>query len=85
MFRGPSWGNHSCVPLRFQRSEDHRKPRRARGDHLFRRLFPADPASAPERTSALPAGGDRTLGHLPLPFAVASSWGGRDRRPDHPV
>jgi hypothetical protein len=36
------------------------------------------------RSSALPAGGDRTFGHLPLPRAVAGSWGGRDRRPDHP-
>ena len=33
---------------------------------------------------ALPAGGDRTFGHLPHPPAVAGSWGGRDRRPDHP-
>ena len=31
-----------------------------------------------------PAGGDRTFGHLPRPRAVAGSWGGRDRRPDHP-
>jgi hypothetical protein len=54
-------------------------------DRLFRRLFPAGPASTPERASALPAGGDRTFGHPPHPPAVAGSWGGRDRRPDHPV
>ena len=71
MFHGPSWGNHSCVPLCLSRSEDPSKPRRARGDHLFRRLYPAGPASAPERTSTLPAGGDRTFGHLPHLLAVA--------------
>lgn len=41
---------------------------------------------APARTRKLfplPAGGDRTFGHLPHPPAVAGSWGGRDRRPDH--
>ena len=55
--------------------EGVRKPRRAREDRLFRRLFPA----GPKRTEALPipAGGDRTFGHLP-------PEGGRDRRPDHP-
>jgi len=36
------------------------------------------------RALASPAGGDRTFGHLPLPPAVAGSWRGRDRRPDHP-
>jgi hypothetical protein len=83
MFRGPSWVDHSCVPLRSP-------PRKASNrvaleeDRLFRRLFPADPASAPEGVSALPAGGDRTFGRLPLPRAVAGSWRGRDRRPDHP-
>jgi hypothetical protein len=35
------------------------------------------------RALASPAGGDRTFGHLPLPPAVAGSWRGRDRRPDH--
>ena len=53
-------------------------------DQLFRRLFPAGPESEPEELFSLPAGGDRTFGHLPLPLAVAGSWGGRDRRPDHP-
>jgi hypothetical protein len=40
----------------------------------------------PARTRKLfpsPAGGDRTFGHPPHPPAVAGSWGGRDRRPDH--
>lgn len=36
-------------------------------DRLFRRLFPAGPASTPERVLALPAGRDRTFGHLPHP------------------
>jgi hypothetical protein len=40
-------------------------------DHLFRRLFPADPAPVPERTSAMPAGGDRGFVRLPLLRAVA--------------
>jgi single-strand DNA-binding protein len=29
LFRGPSWVDHSCVPLRFSRSENRWKPRRA--------------------------------------------------------
>ncbi len=33
------------------------------------------PRSAPERTSTLPAGGDRTFGHLPRPPAVAGNLG----------
>ena len=40
-------------------------------DRLFRRLLPAGPASAPERASALPAGGDRSLDRLPHLLAVA--------------
>jgi hypothetical protein len=65
--------------------EEVLEPRRATEDRLFRRLFPAGPASTPEGASALPAGGDRTFGHLPRPPAVADYWGGRDRRPDHQV
>jgi len=61
------------------------EPRRAWEDRLFRRLIPTGPVSTPEGTSTLPVGGDRTFGHLPLPPAVAGSWRGRDRRPDHLV
>ena len=83
MFCGPSWGNHSCVPLCSSSSE---KP----GSRVALEAVSSSGASsrlAPARTRKLfplPAGGDRTFGHLPRPRAVAGSWGGRDRRPDHP-
>ena len=72
MFRGPSWDNLSRVPLRSPSASPPKRlavrSRVARQeDHLFRRLFPAGPASTPERASALPAGRDRTFGHLPHP------------------
>jgi len=60
------------------------------GSRVAREAIPSSGASsrlAPTRTrglSPLPAGGDRTFGHLPHPLAVSGSWGGRDRRPDHP-
>ena len=59
------------------------------GNRVAREAIPSSGASsrlAPTRTrglSPLPAGGDRTFGHLPLPPAVAGCWRGRDRRPDH--
>jgi hypothetical protein len=83
MFRGPSWVNHSCVPLR---SPD---PTRRSGNRVALEKTDSSGASsrlAPERTRKffpLPAGGDRIFGHLPHPPAVAGSWRGRDRRPDH--
>jgi hypothetical protein len=84
MFHGPSWGNHSCVPLRSPNSEEP-------GSRVAQETIPSSGASsrlAPVRTRKfcpLPAGGDRTFGHLPHPRTVAGSWGGRDRRPDHLV
>jgi hypothetical protein len=42
------------------------EPRRATGRFLFRRLFPAGP-SRTRKFFPLPAGGDRTFGHLPRP------------------
>ena len=64
MFCGPSWGNHSCVPLCSSSSE---KP----GSRVALEAVSSSGASsrlAPKRTrkfSPLPAGGDRTFGHLP--------------------
>ena len=61
MFRGPSWGNRSCVPLR---SPDSEEP----GSRVAREAVTSSGASsrlAPERTrklSPLPAGGDRNFG-----------------------
>jgi hypothetical protein len=49
-------------------------------DQLFRRLVPTDPASTPEGTSALPAGGDRNLGTYRTRLAVAGFLG----RPEPP-
>ena len=84
VFCGPSWVNHSCVPLRspgFTRKS---------GSRVALEKIDSSGASsrlAPKRTRKLfplPAGGDRTFGHLPHPLAVSGSWRGRDRRPDHP-
>jgi len=74
MFCGPSWGNHSCVPLcspKFRGTPISRVAREAiTSSGASSRL-------APKRTrklSPLPAGGDRTFGHLPRPPAVAGAW-----------
>jgi hypothetical protein len=49
MFRGPSWVDHSCVPLCFQTFRRSPESRVAlEEDRLFRRLFPAGPVSAPK-------------------------------------
>jgi len=52
-------------------------------DRLFRRLFPAGPANSRGKLS-LPAGGDRSFRHPPLPSCrCRPSGGGGDFRPDH--
>ena len=84
VFCGPSWVDHSCVPLC---SPMVRRPSGAAS--RLRKIDSSGASSrlAPKRTrklSPLPAGGDRTFGHLPHPPAVSGSWRGRDRRPDHP-
>jgi hypothetical protein len=85
VFRGPSWANHSCVPLRSPNLT------RKSGSRVALEKIGSSGASsrlAPKRTRKLfplPAGGDRTFGHLPHPLAVSGSWRGRDRRPDHSV
>ena len=60
-----------------------REPRRARGRSTLPAPLPGWPGQNP-KAPPNPAGGDRTFGHLPHPRAVAGSWRGRDRRPDHP-
>jgi hypothetical protein len=60
-----------------------REPRRTTGRLSLPAPLPGWPREEP-KLFPLPAGGDRTFGHLPHPPAVAGSWGGRDRRPDHP-
>jgi hypothetical protein len=83
MFCGPSWVNLSRVPLC--------PPHRNASNRVALEKIDSSGASyrltAPplRRALASPAGGDRTFGHLPLPPAVAGSWRGRDRRPDHLV
>ncbi len=68
MFRGPSWDNPYCVPLRSPNPTRRSRSRVARQkDYLFRRLFPADP-SRTRKFFPLPAGGDRSFGRLPRPF-----------------
>ena len=66
MFCGPSWVDHSCVSLC---SSTRRLPNRValEEDQLFRRLFPTGPDETPKSFS-LPAGGDRSFRHPPLPF-----------------
>ena len=67
MFRGPSWVNHSCVPLCSP------FPTRSSGSRVALEKIDSSGASsrlAPIRTRKLfplPAGGDRTFGHLPHP------------------
>ena len=71
MFHGPSWDNLSCVPLCSP------KFRRTPGAASRDRKIVSSGASyrpAPKRTRKLfplPAGGDRTFGHLPHRLAVA--------------
>jgi hypothetical protein len=81
MFCGPSWVDHSCVPLcppRFRRTAMNRVA--LEEDQIFRRLVPTDPASTPEGTSALPAGGDRNLGTYRTHLALSGLPG----RPEPP-
>jgi hypothetical protein len=81
MFCGPSWVDHSCVPLRSPNLTRRSRNRVAlEEDRLFRRLFPAGPASTPERALALPAGGDRNLGTYRTHLAV-SGFPGRPEPP----
>jgi hypothetical protein len=55
MFRGPSWNDHQPRPALPPAIEIVKSRVALSKDHLFRRLVPAGPASAPERASALPA------------------------------
>lgn len=76
MFRGPSWETLYRVPLRSP--EFRRTPGAASRDRKI--PLPAPLTDGPQekpKPFQLPAGGDRTFGHLP-------PEGGRDRRPDHP-
>jgi hypothetical protein len=79
MLCGPSWVDHSCVPLRSPtqspRGRSSREPRRAREDQLFRRLFPAGPDKNPK---ALTIACRRRSELRDLP-----PEGGSNRRPDH--
>jgi len=54
MFRGPSWVDHSCVPLC---SSDRSLPSRValEEDQLFRRLFPTGPANLRRASHCLSA------------------------------
>ena len=67
MFHGPSWGNHSCVPLcsmKFRGTPMNRVAREAiTSSGASSRLAPKRTRKFPP----LPAGGDRTFGHLPRP------------------
>jgi len=84
MFCGPSWVDHSRVPLCFATI---RRPLRSRvaleEDRLFRRLFPA----GPERNPKAPSIACRRRSDLWSPAALflplRTFRGGRDRRPDH--
>ena len=67
MFHGPSWGNHSCVPLclpKFRRTPMSRVAREAiTSSGASSRLTP----KKTRKLFPLSAGGDRTFGHLPRP------------------
>ena len=86
MFRGPSWETHYRVSLRSPRF------RRTSGaaSHDRKISLPAPlpgwPRSEPESSSQLPAGGDRTFGHLPHRLALAglsARPGPPSRSPEH--
>jgi hypothetical protein len=69
MFCGPSWGNHSCVPLC---SAPRRVESRVAQEAITSSGASSRLAPLPlRRASALPAGRDRTFGHLPTQLAVA--------------
>ena len=77
VFCGPSWVDHSCVPLR---SPTIRRPPGAASRLRKTDSSGASSRLAPTRTrrlSPLPAGGDRTFGHLPLfvPFPALGEAG----------
>ena len=70
MFRGPSWVDHSCVPLRSS-ARRASEPRRARGRSTLPAPLPGWPRRYSEELSSSPAGGDRSFRHLPHLLAVA--------------
>ena len=82
MFRGPSWVDHSCVPLC---SSTRKLPNRVALEG--RSTLPAplpDWRHKPPKSFALPVGGDRSFRHPPLPSVPCGpSGGGGDFRPDH--
>jgi hypothetical protein len=64
--------------------KSHSKPRRARGNSLFRRLFPTGPEKNPKALSiACRRRSDLWSPAAPI-LPLPTLRGGRDRRPDHP-
>ena len=86
IFRGPSWETLYRVPLRSP--EFRRKPGAASRDRKISlpAPLPGWPRQEP-KFSPLPAGGDRTFGHLPHPSASLPTLQGRpgppSRSPDY--
>jgi hypothetical protein len=78
MFRGPSWTDHSSRPALPSAPKCY-GPRRARGRSALPAPLPGWPGKNP-KALPIPAGGDRTLGHLPLPVPVS----GFSKRPGPP-
>src|SRR4030095_10381592 len=85
MFRGPSWVDHSCVPLRSS------APKCFQAASRWRKI---DSSGASSRLAPLPLPKEplhclpAEIGSLvpAAPFLpVPAAWGGRDRRPDHQV
>ena len=74
MFRGPSWGNSTASRFAPHDPKTARN-RVARQEETSSGASPAGLASVPERTSALPAGRDRTFGHLPHPSCPCGQSG----------
>jgi hypothetical protein len=83
MFRGPSWVDRSCVPLRSPASEETFEPRRARGRSTLPAPLPGWPRKEPESSlHCLPAEiGPLVTCRTVLPLPAPQR--GRDRATSH--
>jgi len=73
MFRGPSWDDLLVSRFADQRSEERRTAASHKWKIISSGASPGWLRQIPEGTCLLPAGRDRTFGHLPPRLAVAGS------------
>jgi len=85
MFCGPSWVDHSCVPLCSRHSEERFEPRRARGRSTLPAPLPGWPRVRSRKSLCIACRRRSDLWSPAAPFLPLPAFrGGRDRRPDHP-